>query len=421
MKFSFDINGIGKEVSYIKEETSAIVGAESLIDSVTYGAEMIDADAEFKAIDVDMTIAINGFEASENKDNAVEKRGFIRRAWDAIKALFKALGNYIMAAVNWVKKKFKKDKVDKQVKETSTIYEDVSKMCDEVRKENPNATEEEFVKAAKTKIDEKYGFGYGPEAVTIKHGNMYFATSIANIIKAKARLANANNASGDRVEIEVILPIEDDRVAAPLIEKCTKVHEEIYKICNKDSEITLANIKMSMTYAFMSIFNGLQLVKLTKNTDGNGVNLIDKFDESSIDKVESEFESLVKSMKDVNPIVLHKVKLSLVPKDLNNKNTIEKAIIDLPQYKLSREFYTHIYDLVGFTENIARKFDDKNMEKINDIIAKLQASGEQVNVGSFKEAIKSMQELAKSFIKSISREELYEAARASSPKQEDNI
>ena len=66
MKFSFDINGIGREVSYVKEETSAITGVESLIDSNIYGAEMTDANAEFNAINVDMTIAINGFEASGN-------------------------------------------------------------------------------------------------------------------------------------------------------------------------------------------------------------------------------------------------------------------------------------------------------------------------------------------------------------------
>lgn len=415
MKFSFDINGIGKEVSYVKEETSAITGVESLIDSNIYGAEMTDANAEFNAIDVDMTIAINGFEASGNKDNAAAKPGFIKRTWEAIKALFRALGKYIMAAVNWIKKKFKKDKVEKQVKETSTIYSDVSKMCDEVRKENPNATEEEFAKKAKAKIDEKYGFGYGPEAVDIKHGNMYFATSIANIIKAKARLANAHDASGDRVEIEVILPIEDDRVAAPLIEKYAKIYNEAARLSKENPEMTMANFKRNMLYICICIFNGLQLVKLTKNTDGNGVELIDKLDGSNVDRIESEFESLTKSMRDGNPIVLHKVKLSLIPKDLNDKNTIEKAIMDLPQHKLSKEFYNHIYDLIGFTEDIARDINDKDTKEMDEIIAKAQASGEQVDVGGFKEAIRSMQELAKAFIKSVSREELIEASKASTP------
>ena len=415
MKFSFDINGIGKEVSYVKEETSAITGVESLIDSNIYGAEMTDANAEFNAINVDMTIAINGFEASGSKDNAAAKPGFLKRTWEAIKALFRALGKYIMAAVNWVKKKFKKDKVEKQVKETSTIYSDVSKMCDEVRKENPNATEEEFAKKAKAKIDEKYGFGYGPEAVDIKHGKMYFATSIANIIKTKARLANAHDASGDRVEVEVVLPIEDDRVAAPLIEKYAKVYQEASRLAKENPEMTLANLKRNMLYTCMCVFNGLQLVKLTKNTDGNGVELIDKLDGSNVDKVESTFESLTKTMKDGNPIVLHKVKLSLVPKDLNDKNTIEKAIMDLPQHKLSKEFYNHIYDLIGYCESIAREINDKDMEEMNDIIARAQASGEQVDVGGLKEAIRSMQELAKAFIKSISREELYEATNASTP------
>lgn len=414
MKFSFDINGIGKEVSYVKEETSAITGVESLIDSNIYGAEMTDANAEFNAIDVDMTIAINGFEASGNKDNAAAKPGFLKRTWEAIKALFRALGKYIMAAVNWIKKKFKKDKVEKQTKETSTIYSDVSKMCDEVRKENPNATEEEFAKKAKAKIDEKYGFGYGPEAVDIKHGNMYFATSIANIIKAKARLANAHDTSG-KVEVEIVLPIEDDRVAAPLIEKYAKVYEEASRLSKENSDITMANLKRNMLYICICIFNGLQLVKLTKNTDGSGVELIDKLDGSNVDRIESEFESLTKSMKDGNPIVLHKVKLSLIPKDLNDKNTIEKAIMDLPQHKLSKAFYNHIHDLIGFVEDIARDITDKDMEELNDIIAKAQASGEQVDVGGFKEAIRSMQELAKSFIKSVSREELYEATNASTP------
>lgn len=415
MKFSFDINGIGKEVSYVKEETSAITGVESLIDSNIYGAEMTDANAEFNAINVDMTIAINGFEASGNKDNAAAKPGFLKRTWEAIKALFRALGKYIMAAVNWVKKKFKKDKVDKQTKEASTIYEDVSKMCDEVRKENPNATEEEFAKKAKAKIDEKYGFGYGPEAVDIKHGNMYFATSIANIIKAKARLANAHDASGDRVEIEVILPIEDDRVAAPLIEKYAKIYNEAARLSKENPEMTMANFKRNMLYICICIFNGLQLVKLTKNTDGNEVELIDKLDGSNVDRIESEFESLTKSMRDGNPIVLHKVKLSLVAKDLNDKNTIEKAIMDLPQHKLSKEFYNHIYDLIGFTEYIARDINDKDTKEMDEIIAKAQASGEQVDVGGFKEAIRSMQELAKAFIKSVSREELIEASKASTP------
>lgn len=415
MKFSFDINGIGKEVSYVKEETAAITGVESLIDSNIYGAEMTDANAEFNAINVDMTIAINGFEASGNKDNAAAKPGFLKRTWEAIKALFRALGKYIMAAVNWVKKKFKKDKVEKQVKETSTIYSDVSKMCDEVRKENPNATEEEFAKKAKAKIDEKYGFGYGPEAVDIKHGKMYFATSIANIIKTKARLANAHDASGDRVEVEVVLPIEDDRVAAPLIEKYGKVYEEASRMAKKDSSITLENLKRNMLYTCICIFNGLQLVKLTKNTDGSGVELIDKLDGSNVDRIESEFENLTRSMKDGNPIVLHRVKLSLIPKDLNDKNTIEKAMMDLPQHKLSKVFYTHIYNLVGYTEEIAREINDKDMEELNGVITRAQANGEQVDVGGLKEAIRSMQELAKAFIKSISREELYEATNASTP------
>jgi hypothetical protein len=415
MKFSFDINGIGKEVSYVKEETSAITGVESLIDSNIYGAEMTDANAEFNAINVDMTIAINGFEASGNKDNAAAKPGFLKRTWEAIKALFRALGKYIMAAVNWVKKKFKKDKVDKQTKEASTIYEDVSKMCDEVRKENPNATEEEFAKKAKAKVDEKYGFGYGPEAVDIKHGNMYFATSIANIIKAKARLPNAHDASGDRVEVEVVLPIEDDRVAAPLIEKYAKIYNEAARLSKENPEMTMANFKRNMLYICICIFNGLQLVKLTKNTDGNEVELIDKLDGSNVDRIESEFESLTKSMRDGNPIVLHKVKLSLVAKDLNDKNTIEKAIMDLPQHKLSKEFYNHIYDLIGFTEDIARDINDKDTKEMDEIIAKAQASGEQVDVGGFKEAIRSMQELAKAFIKSVSREELIEASKASTP------
>lgn len=415
MKFSFDINGVGKEVSFIKEETSAITGVESLIDSNIYGAEMTDANAEFNAINVDMTIAINGFEASGNKDNAAAKPGFLKRTWEAIKALFRALGKYIMAAVNWVKKKFKKDKVEKQVKETSTIYSDVSKMCDEVRKENPNATEEEFAKKAKAKIDEKYGFGYGPEAVDIKHGKMYFATSIANIIKTKARLANAHDASGDRVEVEVVLPIEDDRVAAPLIEKYAKIYNEAARLSKENPEMTMANFKRNMLYICICIFNGLQLVKLTKNTDGNEVELIDKLDGSNVDRIESEFESLTKSMRDGNPIVLHKVKLSLVAKDLNDKNTIEKAIMDLPQHKLSKEFYNHIYDLIGFTEDIARDINDKDTKEMDEIIAKAQASGEQVDVGGFKEAIRSMQELAKAFIKSVSREELIEASKASTP------
>lgn len=418
MKFSFDINGVGKEVSFIKEETSAITGVESLIDSNIYGAEMTDANAEFNAINVDMTIMVNGFEASGNKDNAAAKPGFIKRTWEAIKALFRALGKYIMAAVNWVKKKFKKDKVEKQVKETSTIYSDVSKMCDEVRKENPNATEEEFTKNAKAKVDEKYGFGYGPEAVDIKHGNMYFATSIANIIKAKARLANAHDTSG-KVEVEVVLPIEDDRVAAPLIEKCIKIYEEVSRLSKENPEMTIANFKRNMLYICICIFNGLQLVKLTKNTDGNGVELIDKMDGSNVDKVESTFESLTKSMRDGNPIVLHRVKLSLVPKDLNDKSTIEKAIMDLPQHKLSKVFYNHIHDLIGFTEDIARDINDNDMKEFDDIIAKAQASGEQVDVGGFKEAIRSMQELAKAFIKSVSREEMYEAARASTPAPKD--
>ena len=55
------------------------------------------------------------------------------------------------------------------------------------------------------------------------------------------------------------------------------------------------------------------------------------------------------------------------------------------------------------------------MEELNDVITRAQASGEQVDVGGLKEAIRSMQELAKAFIKSISREELYEATNASTP------
>ena len=78
-------------------------------------------------------------------------------------------------------------------------------------------------------------------------------------------------------------------------------------------------------------------------------------------------------------------------------------------------FYTHIYNLVGYTEEIAREINDKDMEELNGVITRAQANGEQVDVGGLKEAIRSMQELAKAFIKSISREELYEATNASTP------
>ena len=413
MKFSFDINGIGKEVSYIKEEASAITGVESFIDSNIYGAEMMDAEGEFKAIDVDMTIAINGFEASGNKDNAAAKPGFVKRTWEAIKALFRALGKYIMAAVNWIKKKFKKDKVEKQVQEASTIYSDVSKICDELRKENPNASEEEFAKAAKAKIDEKYGFGYGPEAITPKFGHSYYALSIANIIKEKARLANAHDSSENKIEIEVVLPIEDERIAGPLIDeayKVAKVGEEVATKIDKEG-VTLEGLEKVITTGLTTLINALSLVKMTQR-DTN-VKIV-----SDIKSGASEFKDLVAKFENINPINLYRVKLALVPKDLNDKSAILKEIQKMPQYELSRKFYMFIYEAILVAEAMGKNIEGKEKELMNEGFEKLINEGKatEADLNEFRQVISYTQKAAKSFIKAVSMEKLNEATALSTPR-----
>lgn len=410
MKFSFDINGVGKEVSFIKEETSAITGVESLIDSNIYGAEMTDANAEFNAIDVDMSIMVNGFEASGNKDNAAKKPGFFKRAWKAIKALFRALGKYIKAAYNWVKKKFKKDKVDKNIKEASTRYEDVANICKETRKENPNASEEEFAKKAKAKIDEKYGYGYGPEDVTIKEATPYMVDSIKNIVSCFAKPTEGGKMwISTEIDVEVVLPIEDDRIAGPAIIKAEKVLRD--RTADIGEYPTMEELNKVMNKALATLYNSIQLVKLSNSKGPVEILEHKDFTSDSVDSHSKNFRkdtmNITRELSEVNPIVMHIVKIKIDSNSLTSAAEIEKAINKSDICRLNKKYYEVLYDAVALSEAFSKDMTEKDLDRLDDVILTEKYSGTPEDmINAFKENIKRVQLWSKHFVQSISREVL---------------
>ena len=392
MKFSFDINGVEKEVSYVKEETSsAITGVESLIDSNIYGAEMTDANAEFNAIDVDMSIIVNGFEASGNKDNAAAKPGFLKRTWDAIKALFKALGKYMSSALKWIKSKFKKNKAEKIVNETASIYEKCVNECNKVKKENPNDSDEELAKKMKARLDEMYGYGYGPEAEDRQANTIPAYLPVRFIISEIVR--SVTKGEGGNIKIPVALP----HVGIGQVESVKSIINGMDFNTNK--------IKDLIYYVCVTLNNGLYLVEFTDPNSESKRKILKKEDLNS-----DNFGELKNTLANMaaytatdkkSYIVLQTVNVQV--KDDATKAAVITAIKADGIYKEATALYDVLFDILDKVEKAQKElFNDAKIDEVVEALSKDATSSEDPTV--VKSVLKDMQSLIKDFTYAISRE-----------------
>lgn len=414
MNFKFNLNESGSIQLVEKPMSAELTGVESEIETLSFSLDMLENDSEFSKVAVEFGIESSTYlysmEAKDDKNNADKKQNIFKRTWEYIKKMFKALKNYIITAIKWVKKRFTKDKVDSKVEQSASVASDVYNMCTDIMKNNKNLSGEEQMRIMKSEVDKKYGKLYGPEAIGINSFPAIpgMGITITEIISNVARRSNGNDSPKDIIKIPVSLPIEDPKIAEP----------HITKAINIKSSLTL-NLKgkgikdfENHMYALITcIVNGLELVWLTQSSDGIMTKIVDN---TNVTERDYEFRRNVKEFEKINPITLHTVRIGVVPLRLNTKEDIINEIKKTPHYVLSKKLYDYLYDTINNCEYFANNSIDEILNSIESRYTEI--SKDDMNPTELKETVVYTQKLTKMFIKALSREKVDKAVSATEPK-----
>jgi hypothetical protein len=414
MNFKFNLNESGSIQLVEKPMSTELAGIESEIETISFSLDMLENDSEFgKAVTefgIESTIYLYSMEAKDDKSSTDKKQNIFKRTWEYIKKMFKALKNYIITAIKWVKKRFTKNKVDSKVEQSATIASDVYNMCTEIMNNNKDLSGEEQMKIMKSEVDKKYGKLYGPEAIGINTLPAIpgMGVTITEIISNVARRSTIGDNPKDIIRIPVSLPIEDPKIAEPHITKAINIKSSL--TLNLKGK-TLKDFENHMYALITCVVNGLELVWLTQSTDGVMTKIVDN---TNVTERDHEFRRNVKEFEKINPITLHTVRIGVVPLKLNTKEDIINEIKKTPHYTLSKKLYDYLYDTINNCEYFANNSIDEILNSIESRYTEI--SKDDINPTELKETAVYTQKLTKMFIKALSREKVDKAVSATEPK-----
>ena len=211
------------------------------------------------------------------------------------------------------------------------------------------------------------------------------------------------------IDVEVVLPIEDERIAGPVIIKAEKVLRD--GTGDRGEYPTMEELNKAMNKALATLYNSIQLVKLS-HSKGPVEILEDKdFTYDTVDKHSKNFRkdtmNITRELSEVNPIVMHIVKIKIDSNSLTSAAEIEKAINKSDICRLNKKYYEVLYEAVALSEALSKDMSEKDLDKLDDIILTEKYSGTpEEMINAFKENIKRVQLWSKHFVQSISREVL---------------
>ena len=417
MKFAHEIAGLENVNNFInpveKEETE-LEGMESLIDSNLQSAIIADNEAIFNGevsrFGVESVHLYAGLEA----DNAATKESLFKRLYNGIISIFKALGRYVGTVIDYIKKKFKKDKVIKEAEKSVEQQADLVEACSIIRKKNKKASESELMQMFKDKATEMglTGFGTGAEADDS-------SKKVSVTIKPRwnvNRLLNMFSKDSTKVMIEAYLPYYDSSVN--ILNGIKKANNYI-----NTAKGTLTSIPDSVEEINQSIINVLILMA---NTIGICLRTgdIDKkfpdvkeaptkvtFVDNAVNEANKGLGDILILMNATGPITLTKIELN-TPSDMS-ASEVKSRFKNTEVYKTAVEMYNNVGTAIEAVSTYHNKFlSGTGIGTIERVLKTLDfkagRGGDKSQIEGLKETLPKFQRIVKLFMKVITTQRLKE-------------
>ena len=417
MKFSHEIAGlenINNFINPVEKEETELEGMESLIDSNLQSAVIADNEAIFNGevsrFGVESVHLYAGLEA----DNAATKESLFKRLYNGIISIFKALGRYMGVVVDYIKKKFKKDKVIKEAEKSVEEQADLVEACSIIRKKNKKASESELMQMFKDKATEMglTGFGTGAEADDS-------SKKVSVTIKPRwnvNRLLNMFSKDSTKVMIEAYLAYYDSSVN--ILNGIKKANNYI-----NTAKGTLTSIPDSVEEINQSIINVLILMA---NTIGICLRTgdIDKkfpdvkeaptkvtFVDNAVNEANKGLGDILILMNATGPITLTKIELN-TPSDMS-ASEVKTRFKNTEVYKTAVEMYDNVGTAIEAVSTYYNKFlTGTGIGTIERVLKTLDfkagRGGDKSQIEGLKGTLPKFQRIVKLFMKVITTQRLKE-------------
>ena len=419
MKFSLKIAGLEGVQDYldpVEKQESTLEGLESYIDANLLSAAVADNEAIFNGEVSRFGVESVGIYAGLEADDASTKKGLMSRLADGIMSIFKALGRYIGIVIDFIRKRFKKDKVVKEAEKAVSEQAELMEACEQIRKKNKNASAEDLMKMYKAKADEMglTGFGTGAEA---EDDTKKVSISVKPRWNLK-RLLNMLSREEAKVSIEAYLPYFDPSV---------NIVSDIKKAQNyiDNTKASISSIPNSIEEINQSIVNVLILMANTiticlRSGDANKkmpnvkeaptkVNFID----AAVSEADKGFGDILALMNVNGPITLTRVEFN-APADMS-ANEVKARFKKTAVYKTAVEMFNNVGDAIEVVSTYySKQLSGNGIGSIERVLKNLdfKAGRDESKKGpieGLKGTLPKFQKIVKSFMKVITTQKLKDA------------
>lgn len=422
MKFAHEIAGLENVNNFInpveKEETE-LEGMESLIDSNLQSAVIADNEAIFNGevsrFGVESVHLYAGLEA----DNAATKESLFKRLYNGIISIFKALGRYMNTVLDYIKKKFKKDKVIKEAEKSVEQQADLLEACNIIRKKNKNASESELMQMFKDKATEMglTGFGTGAEAddtaTPKQNASVRVQWRVQSFIDQFIR-------GYDRVTIEAYLPYYDlnDNPGgiASLISKADKYISTTKDSFNSEPN-SIEDINQHIVNILILMANTITLCLKSGGSDKKMPEIKDT--PTKVSNIDFAVVEANKGLGDIlilmnatGPITLSKISFR-VNSDMS-AGEVKSRFRKTPIYKTAVALFNNIGAAIDTVSTYyTKRLSDSGIGSIEKTLKKLDfkagRGGDKAPIEGLKNTLPKLQRIVKLFMKVITSQKLKNA------------
>lgn len=422
MKFSLKIAGLEGVQDYldpVEKQESTLEGLESYIDANLLSAAVADNEAIFNGEVSRFGVESVGIYAGLEADDASTKKGLMSRLADGIMSIFKALGRYIGIVIDFIRKRFKKDKVVKEAEKAVSEQAELMEACEQIRKKNKNASAGELMEMYKAKADEMglTGFGTGAEAEDdTKKQNASPRTQwrVQTFI-------DQFNKGYDRVVIEAYLPYYDlsntaNNVTADI--KKAQAYIDNIKGSFNNTPSSIEDINQSIVNILILMSNTISIC-LKSNDLGKKLPEIKEtptkvnFIDAAVVEANKGLGDILILMNATGPITLNKIKFHVSPQMSAGevKARFRKTVI----YKTAVEMFNNIGDAIEIVSTYhSKQLSGNGIGSIERVLKNLdfKAGRDESKKGpieGLKTTLPKFQRIVKLFMKVITTQKLKDA------------
>lgn len=419
MKFAHEIAGLENVNNFInpveKEETE-LEGMESLIDSNLQSAVIADNEAIFNGevsrFGVESVHLYAGLEA----DNAATKESLFKRLYNGIISIFKALGRYMGVVIDYIKKKFKKDKVIKEAEKSIEEQAEFLEACNIIRKKNKKASGSELMQMFKDKATE---MGLTISVTGAEADDPSKKVSVT--IKPKwnvNRLLNMFSKDSTKVMLEVYLPYYDSSVN--ILNGIKKANNYINAAKSSLTEIpsSVEEINQSIINVLILMANTIGICLRTGDIDKKFPDVKEAptkvtFVDNAVNEANKGLGDILVLMNATGPITLTKIELN-TPSDMS-ASEVKTRFKNTEVYKTAVEMYNNVGTAIEAVSTYYNKFlTGTGIGTIERVLKTLDfkagRGGDKSQIEGLKGTLPKFQRIVKLFMKVITTQRLKESA-----------